>query len=96
MNRRALFKFRLYVASDAQNSVEAIGNLTAICRQYLSGRYDIEVMDVFVEPQRALADGVFLTPTLVKLAPSPTRRIIGNLSQTKLVLQVLGVEASVA
>ena len=95
MNRRAVFKFRLYVAGDAQNSVEAIANLTAICRKYLPGLYNIEVMDVFLEPARAATDGVFMTPTLVKLAPAPTRTIIGNLSQTSVVLQALGLAASV-
>jgi circadian clock protein KaiB len=91
MNRRA-FRFRLYVAGDAQNSVDAIANLTAICRKYLPGLYDIEVMDVFLEPARALTDGIFMTPTLVKLAPAPMRRIIGNLSRTALVLQALGLD----
>jgi circadian clock protein KaiB len=94
MSRRVTFKFRLYVAGDAQNSVDAIANLTAICRKYLPGRYDIEVMDVFVEPLRALADGIFMTPTLVKLAPAPVRRIIGTLSKTQLVLEAIGLEAS--
>jgi circadian clock protein KaiB len=53
-------------------------------------------MDVFLEPERALTDGIFMTPTLVKLAPAPTRRIIGNLSRTDLVLQSLGLEVSAA
>jgi len=95
MSRRPVFRFRLYVAGDAQNSVEAISNLTSICRKYLPGPYNIEVMDVFVEPARALTDGIFMTPTLVKLAPAPTRKIIGNLSQTGVVLQALGLEAPV-
>jgi circadian clock protein KaiB len=95
MSRR-VFKFRLYVAGDAQNSVDAIANLTTICRKYLPDRHDIEVMDVFLEPARALMDGIFMTPTLIKLAPAPTRRIIGNLSRTGLVLQALGLEGSAA
>jgi circadian clock protein KaiB len=94
MSRRAMFKFRLYIAGDAQNSVEALANLTTICRKYLPGLHNIEVMDVFLEPARALTDGIFMTPTLVKLAPAPTRTIIGNLSQTGVVLQALGLEAS--
>jgi circadian clock protein KaiB len=96
MSRRAVFKFRLYIAGDAQNSVEALANLTTICRKYLPGLHNIEVMDVFLEPARALTDGIFMTPTLVKLAPAPTRTIIGNLSRTGVVLQALGLEASVA
>jgi len=33
-----------------------------------------------------------MTPTLVKLAPSPVRRIVGTLSQVQTVLQALGLE----
>ena len=95
MSRR-VFKFRLYVAGDAQNSVDAIANLTTICRKYLQGRHDIEIRDVFLEPAQALTDGIFMTPTLMKLAPAPPRRLIGNLSQTARVLQALGLEVSVS
>jgi circadian clock protein KaiB len=87
------FKFRLYVAGDAQNSAQAIANLTALCREYLKDRHAIEVVDVFREPKRALADGILMTPTLVKLAPFPApQRIVGTLSQTQPVLQLLGLE----
>jgi circadian clock protein KaiB len=92
MSRGSLFKFRLYVAGDALNSIQALANLGALCREYLPDRHEIEVVDVFREPQRALADGIFMTPTLVKLAPSPVRRIVGTLSQTQPVLQALGLE----
>lgn len=92
MNRRATFQFRLYVAGDAANSVQAVTNLGALCRAHLP-RHEIEVVDVFREPKRALADSIFMTPTLVKLAPSPIRSIVGALSQTQTVLQALGLEA---
>ena len=92
-SRRARFKFRLYVAGDAQNSTQAVANLTALCRAYLLERHDIEIVNVFREPKRALADGIFMTPTLVKLAPSPApTRIVGTLSQTQPVLQALGLD----
>lgn len=91
MSRCALFKFRLYVAGDALNSTQALANLSALCGAHLSGRHMIEVVDVFKDPKRALADTIFMTPTLIKLAPSPTRRIIGTLSQTQIVLQALGL-----
>ncbi len=93
MNRHVRFRFRLYVAGDAMNSVQALANLAALCREHLPDRHDIEVVDVFREPKRALADGVFMTPTLVKLAPFPVRRIVGTLSQTQPVLQALGLES---
>ncbi len=94
MTRRSTkFRFRLYIADSAQNSTQAIANLNALCSAHLAGRYDIEIVDVFREPERALAEGIFMTPTLVKLAPSPERRIVGSLSMTIPVLQALGLEA---
>jgi circadian clock protein KaiB len=92
--QRAKFKFRLYVAGDAQNSTQAVANLTALCRAYLKDRHSVEVVNVFKEPKRALTDGIFMTPTLLKLAPSPApQRIVGTLSQTQPVLRALGLEA---
>lgn len=92
MSRPIIFKFRLYVAGDALNSAQARANLAALCRTQLAGRHEIEVVDVFREPKRALEDGIFMTPTLIKLAPLPVRRIVGTLSQTQIVLQALGLD----
>jgi circadian clock protein KaiB len=92
MTSRARFKFCLYVADGAENSARAASNLTAICREYLPGRHAIKVVDVLKEPQLALAEGIFMTPTLIRLAPSPTVRIVGTLSDTKTVLLALGLD----
>ena len=85
------FKFRLYVAGDTQNSAHAVANLTALCRAELPDRHDIEIVNVFLEPKRALGDGIFMTPTLIKLMPSPIQRIVGTLSETPLLLHALGL-----
>ena len=92
----AIHEFTLYVAGEAQNSARALSNLVAICESELPGRHTIEVVDVFREPQRALADAVFMTPTLVRLQPLPLRRIVGTLSQTEVVRQALGLQAHAA
>ena len=91
-----LYQFRLYVAGDATNSGHALANLTSLCRTYLPDRHHIEVIDVFQEPDRALADGIFMTPTLLKLAPVPQRRIVGTLSKPLIVLQAIGLEAPIS
>ncbi|MBB1473825.1 MULTISPECIES: circadian clock KaiB family protein [unclassified Luteimonas] len=90
----AHFKFQLFVAENAANSVQALANLRAICRAHLPGRHEIEVVDVFVQPTRALAERIFMTPTLVILQPGAVRRVVGNLSETATVLQTLGLESS--
>lgn len=96
MSQPHTVKFRLYVADDALNSAQARANLLALCRMYLSDRYEIDLVDVFKEPQRALADGIFMTPTLIRLAPLPVRRIVGTLSQTALVLRALDLDSVIA
>ena len=92
MKPKDLFKFKLYVAGDTPNSARALINLTALCRVRLPDRYKIEIIDVLKHPKRALADGILMTPTLVKLVPSPIRTIVGTLNNTSIVLQTLGLE----
>ncbi|MCM2308606.1 MAG: circadian clock KaiB family protein [Sulfuritalea sp.] len=91
MSRRAIFRFRLYVAGEAPNSMAAIANLAVLCRVHLPDRYEIEIVDVFRDPKRALADSIFMTPTLVVLTPPPIRKIVGTLSRTQTVLLALGL-----
>ena len=83
---------RLYVASGAPNSVRAISNLESICKRYLKSNYELEIVDVFEEPQRALAEGVLVTPSLSKLSPIPTSKVVGNLSDENAVLLALGLK----
>jgi circadian clock protein KaiB len=87
----SMVRLLLYVADDTQNSVVAVDNLKAICAAYLPGRHEIEVVDVFEHPDRALADHIFMTPTLIRLVPAPVRRIVGTLSQQEKVLHALGL-----
>ena len=91
-----LFTLRLYVAGEAQNSQAAIANLHDICERFLPARHRIELIDVLREPQRALGDGVMMTPMLIKLTPLPVRKIVGSLSETGVVLQALGLPAPAA
>jgi circadian clock protein KaiB len=90
------FKFQLYVAGDGPHSVQAIANLNAFCREFLSERHEIEIIDLLLEPERALYDEVMLAPMLVKLLPAPVRKFIGNLSQRESLLQALEVPMNTA
>jgi circadian clock protein KaiB len=91
MKDRPRFQFRLYVTGNSPNSTLAIQHLNALCQKYLPDRHEIEIVDVLAQPRRALAEGVVLTPTLVKIAPPPVRKVIGNLSQTQRALVALGL-----
>lgn len=86
-----VFVLRLYVADTAPNSARAVANLAAICKEHLGDRFELEIIDVLEYPQRALADGIIVTPSLTKVSPSPLARIVGNLSDTSSVLHALGI-----
>jgi circadian clock protein KaiB len=81
---------RLYIAGSAPNSVRALANVRAICDEHFADGHDLEVVDLVLHPERALADEIIVTPTLLKLSPLPVARVIGNLSDTEQVLGALG------
>jgi circadian clock protein KaiB len=90
-----LISLRLYMANGTPNSVMAIRNLQAIIEECLAGRHCLEIVDVFKEPSRAIAEGVLVTPTLVKLSPPPKVSVVGNLSDAEKVLYALDLEKCV-
>ena len=83
---------RLYVAGKAPNSVQAIANLEAICREHLKGGHKLEIIDILEHPERSMADGVLVSPSLTKVSPLPAATIVGNLSDTNKVLLALGIK----
>jgi len=80
---------RLYVAGSAPNSIRAIANATAICDAHFAARHTLEIVDLLTAPERALADGIIVTPTLLKVSPAPMQRVIGNLDDTEQVIRTL-------
>ena len=90
----AVYNFRLYVAGDGPNSRQAIANLAQLCETHLPDRHMIEIVDVLLDPKRALAESILMTPTLVTDSPYPGHRIVGTLSNTEPILQILGLGAA--
>ena len=88
-NKRAGLVLRLYVAGNAPNSLRAIANAKAICNEHFASGHELEIVDLLEHPKRALADGIIVTPTLLKLRPLPVQRVIGNLSDTSQLLLTL-------
>jgi circadian clock protein KaiB len=89
-----VFTFRLYIAGDAPNSLQAVANLAQLCETYLPDRHEIEIVDVLRDPKRALDEAILMTPTLVTDSPYPGHRIVGTLSHTEPILQILGLGAA--
>lgn len=87
------YHLRLYVAGQTAKSLSAVANLKRVCEEHLAGRYEIEVIDLLVNPKLAAGDQILAIPTLVRRLPTPLKRIIGDLSNTEKVLVGLDIRA---
>ncbi|MCD9016734.1 circadian clock protein KaiB [Parachryseolinea silvisoli] len=85
------YELRLYIAGNTPRSVTALNNLKRYCEEHLKGIYEIEVIDLLVNPQLAEGDQILAIPTLVKKVPEPVRKIIGDLSNEEKVLVGLDI-----
>lgn len=84
--RTERYVLRLYVTGMTPRSTEAFATIKALCEQYLAGRYDLEVIDIYQHPTLAREAQIIAVPTLVKKLPEPLRRLIGDLSSEDRVL----------
>jgi len=82
---------KLYVAGQSPKSVNAIANIKKICEENLQGRYELEVIDLYQQPQLAQGEQIIAVPTLIRKLPIPLRRIIGDMSNTERVLVGLDI-----
>ena len=80
------YLLRLYITGNSLNSQRAIANLLKLCREELNNQYEVEIIDVLEEPQRAENEKIIVTPTLIKQLPPPLQRIIGDLSNREKVI----------
>jgi len=80
---RAKYVLRLYVAGLTPKSARAIANVKTICDEYLAGRYELKVIDIYQQPKLAEGEQIIAAPTLIKQLPLPLRRFIGDMSDTE-------------
>lgn len=84
--RDGKYILRLYVAGMGPKSVQAIDNIKRICEEYLPGRYQLEIVDIYQYPIFAKDGQIVAAPTLIKELPPPLRKLIGSMSDTERVL----------
>jgi len=83
---------RLFITGTTTKSVLALTNLKKICEEYLEGRYELEVIDLYQNPGLARDEQIIAAPTLIKKLPLPFRRIIGDMSDIEKVLMGLEIK----
>jgi circadian clock protein KaiB len=87
------YELKLYVTGTSPRSGQAIANVRSLCEEYLKGRYDLEVIDIYQQPAVAVSEQIIAAPTLIKKSPAPSRRMIGDLSSRDRILIGLNIAA---
>jgi len=86
-----VYQLSLFITGASPNSVRAINNIKSICEEYLSGNYELKIIDVYQLPEVAQREQIIALPTLIKRGPAPERRLVGDMSDTNKVLRGLGI-----
>ncbi len=84
--RAEQYLLRLFVTGMTPRSVQAIARIKSICNEFLPGRHELEVIDIYQQPTLACGEQIIATPTLIRMQPLPLRRLVGDLSDRRKVL----------
>ena len=93
---QAHYVLRLFIVGATARSARAVSNTRKLCEAHLMGRYELEVVDICQHPSLAVSEQIIAAPTLLKKMPLPSRRFIGDMSQTDCILLGLGLDLSAA
>jgi circadian clock protein KaiB len=89
------FILRLYVSGLTARSREAIENIRHLCQEHLAGRHELQIIDIYQQPELAKDQQLVAAPTLVKKLPLPLRKLVGDMHDSARVLIMLGISAKV-
>ena len=82
---------QLFVSGMSPKSMEAIENARRIFDENCGEFFELEIIDLYKNPEAALSNHVVFTPSLVKSLPLPKKILIGNLADTDKVIKALGI-----
>jgi circadian clock protein KaiB len=86
-----MLRLHLYIAGSGLNSTAAVANLKRVLARFPDRAVELAIIDVLANPEAGVMAGVIVTPMLLKLAPQPERRLLGNLKDEVLLLAALGL-----
>jgi circadian clock protein KaiB len=87
-----IYRLQLYVTGQTPRSLASVRNLRHVCEEYLTGNFQLDVIDIYQQPQMASEAQIIAAPTLVKQLPLPLRRLVGDLSNERRVLMALDLK----
>lgn len=87
------YRMTLFVTGHTAKSMQAVATVRNLCESHLSGRYDLEVVDIYQSPERLAGDQILAAPTLLKHEPVPLQKVVGNLHDPERVLIALNLKS---
>ena len=87
------YVLRLYVTGMTPRSQRAIENVRKLCQEHLDGRFELQVLDIYQQPELAKQEQLLAAPTLIKKLPLPLRRVLGDMANPGRLLAALGIQA---
>jgi circadian clock protein KaiB len=82
---------QLYVSGMSPKSMEAIENIKRLCDEHLKDAFELEIIDIYKDPEAATEQHIVFSPSLIKRLPLPRKTLIGTLSDTENVIKALGI-----
>ena len=82
---------QLYVSGMSPKSMEAIENIKQLCDEHLKDAFELEIIDIYKNPERAAEQHIIFSPSLIKQLPLPRKTLIGTLADTEKVIKALGI-----
>ncbi|MEO6167299.1 MAG: circadian clock KaiB family protein [Chitinophagales bacterium] len=82
---------QLYVSGMSAKSMEAIENIKRLCNDHLENAFELEIIDIYKNPESSIKEHIVFSPSLIKRFPLPKKTLIGTLSDTKKVVNALGI-----
>src|SRR6478752_4550489 len=82
---------QLYVSGMSPKSMEAVENIKRLCDEHLKDAFELEIIDIYKNPELAAEQSIVFSPSLIKLLPLPKKTLIGTLSDTEKVIKALGI-----
>src|ERR1041385_2530259 len=82
---------QLYVSGMSQKSIKAIENIKRLCDEHLEGAFELEIIDLYKNPELASEQQIVFSPSLIKQLPLPKKTLIGTFSDTEKVIKGLGI-----
>ncbi len=93
LDGKQTYVLKLFVSGMTSSSIKAVENIHKICQEHLKGRFELEVVDIYQQPEMAKKEQIIAVPTLIKKLPVPLRQFIGDLSNTEKILLGLNLRS---